>query len=183
MKGLNFMQISNNNSPTFTCIHVRTSAMTQAQKNLSNTIADILNYSDEYQKAGRDIDVYFLPGKSKNSLLVRFADNFTDNFYRTDSNKILQTKTSDYTNKYKMVDDIREKLAQIIDGKFRRPQYNETQVINAKTDVAKLRPELYEDIREGAEELEKTIGRENLDDYLATEHLRIKYNTNKDSEF
>ena len=168
------MQINSTNSQTFTGIHVQASKMNKVQRALSDKVAGILEYSDDYQKSiDNGVDLYFLPGKSQNSIFIRFIDIFSDNYYReTSPKKILQTVSSKFDNPFAVADDVITKLQQLFNGKFKTPEFNLKKIINSETDVAKLRPEKYDEIFAEAEDLEKVMGQEEATTLLKNQNLK-----------
>lgn len=172
------MQISNNNaSPAFSGIKVNTSKMNQAQRNLSNRIADILSYSDEYQKASDcGVDVYFLPTKGSKSVKVAFMDTFSDNFYRKSPKMIVQNTVEQKENPFKKVDDIIANLKRILAGEFTAPEFDAIKMSEGKTDLAKLRPEITEEIMENSEKLRKFMDEDDVIETLAESHVRVNQN-------
>ncbi|MBD5402133.1 hypothetical protein HDR58_04965 [bacterium] len=127
--------------------------MNQTQRRISESIARAISYSDEYLNAGkRGIDVYILPGKKASSVNIRFMDTTSDFFIKgKNSRAYLQEeaiRTSDTT-----IENILTKLKNILDGSIPKPQYKEDKVLNRQTDLAKMRPEVYDKIFQESEML------------------------------
>ena len=116
------MEVRNNYSPAFTGICIKTSTMNKAQQALSRTISDMLDYTDEYVKVRDDIDVHFLPGKSKNSVVVKFMDMFSDMFYRKGERHVQTTLTVD-GNYSKGVDNIAILAIKPNNGRWKNLEY------------------------------------------------------------
>ena len=81
------MEVRNNCSPAFTGIVLK-SDLNRVQRNISHCVSDMLDYTDEYVKLRDDVDVYFLPGKSEKSVIVKFMDSFSDMFFRSGKNRV-----------------------------------------------------------------------------------------------
>ena len=134
------MKISNDVSQNFNGIKIQTSKMTQAQKDFSNNVADVLSYTDVYQRAGESgIDVCFMPSPKKKDLVrVRFIDSFSDNFYRRKDKKIVETWAVDSTNKFNFSDKVANLLNKVINGKFDSPEFDIDKIFQGQTDAAKM---------------------------------------------
>lgn len=172
------MQISNNNASTaFSGIKVNTSKMNQVQRNLSNQIADILSYSDEYQKAADSgIDVYFLPTKNAKSVKVAFMDTFSDNFYRKSPKTLVQNTVEQKGNPFLMVDNIIDSLKRILGGEYRAPEFDAYKITEGKTDLGKLRPELTEEIMENLDQLSKFMDKDDIIENIAKSYISTNQN-------
>ena len=175
------MEVRNNYSPAFTGICIKTSTMNKAQQALSRTISDMLDYTDEYVKVRDEIDVHFLPGKSKNSVVVKFMDMFSDMFYRKGERTVQTTLTVD-GNYSKGVDNIRAKLKGIDEGKYTLPEYDELRFITHDTDLAKIDDDAYAEIVEDIEALTPTVGKSAAED-LAVDSYKKCRNIRKDVEY
>lgn len=172
------MEISNNHkTPAFSGIRVNTSKMNQVQKNLSNKIADILSYSDEYQKASNcGIDVYFLPTANESSVKVAFMDTFSDNFYRKSPNRLVQNTIITKKNRFTLVDNIIGNLKRILAGEFKSPEFDAYKIAEGDTDLGKLRPELKNKLKKYSEELSKFMDPDEIPEILAKSHININQN-------
>ena len=84
------MEVRNNYSPAFTGIVLK-SDLNKVQRAISTCVSDMLDYTDEYVKVCDDVDVYFLPGKSEKSVIVKFMDLFSDMFYRKGKKNVQTT--------------------------------------------------------------------------------------------
>ena len=138
------MEIRNNCSPAFTGICIKSSAMKDVQYNLSHKLANMLDYTDEYIKAGDDIDVFFLPSQSKNSVAVKFMDTFSDMLYRNGKKHVQVTCNNRKGLQEKFLEKIRQTLTEINSGKIDAPDFDERKMINGTTDLAKIDSEAYD---------------------------------------
>ena len=141
------MNIANNISPAFNGCYVHDKNMTKTQKNVSNAIIDAITYSDDYLDADDNyLDVYITPSKDKGSVNVRYMDIENGYYIRDDKHnkKIVQTKVPS-GRALNLADDILSQLREILSGKFERRGYDNKMFQNLNSDLAKVRPELYED--------------------------------------
>ncbi len=168
------MQVQNNYSPSFSGIHIKTSAMNNVQQNLSRRIADMLDYTDEYVKAADTVDVYFLPGKSEKSVVVKFMDSFSDMFFRKGKDPVKTSIHSERSNYTTAVDDIRAKLKDIDTGKIDTPIYDEQRLLDGTTDLAKLDPDVYAELTDDVVELKSTLGQESAESIALDIYQRAK---------
>lgn len=138
------MQIQNNyNSLNFTSIHFHSSKMNRAQQSLSNKVADIISYSDEYQHAANnDIDVYFLPGKSEKSVFVRFLDRFSENFFKKNDKQYVQSTIHTDKNKFTSADNILDKLKMVLSGEAKVEESDIFKIENRETDLGRLEQQI-----------------------------------------
>jgi len=174
------MQIRNNTPQSFTAIHVNTSKMNKTQTALSNRVADILSYSDEYQHAAKnDIDVYFFPGNNEKSVIVRFLDPFSDNFYKNNKVQHVQTTIESGKSKFQAADNIRAKLTKILEGKVKAPLADSEKILAGETDLANIRPEIYKQLDDIVKEADPGIYKEDLADDI----VDVKRHFNRDSNF
>lgn len=183
MKGIIFMQVSNNTPLAFGSIHVNTSRMNKVQRDISNRIAGYLEYAPEYLAAHeKGYDVYFLPGHNPSAVKVRYIDRNSDCFIKGLNNKILTTSVyngSRITNGEK----IASTLQAINDGLCKLAEFDARKIFNKETDVAKLRPESYSALETGIDDLSQVMHKESMIDYLADEHVTHNLNFSKDSDF
>lgn len=141
------MNITNNISPAFKGFYVHDENMSKTQKGISNAIIDAISYSDEYQKANENnIDVYITPNKTKNSVNVRYMDKDNGYYFRNsnDNRRIVQT-TVPTGSVLSLADKITSQLGDILSGKFGFRGHDNKMFENTNSDLAKIRPELYED--------------------------------------
>ena len=177
------MEVSKNYSPSFSGIQIKSSTMNKVQQNLSRTVSDMLDYADEYIKVADDVDLYFLPGKSKNSVTVRFVDRFSDMFFRKDDRVPLQVSVNKKMNLDNFVEVLKTKLANIGNGKYAAPEYDEVKFLNGTTDVAKMKPDVYEEAFENMEEVEALMGKDAAKQYALEEYNHFKRIYKDDPEF
>lgn len=176
------MQISNNYSPAFTSIHSKISDMTSAQRRLATALANSLDYSDEYAKARDEVGVYFLPSNSKSGLNVRFMDHDSDMLYRTDDGKMINLKMSERSNFEEALDAIKQKLTEIITGKYEKPEMNIEKVLNYKTDKAKMNPDAIEDLSGDVDYYMSVMSRDAAEDMAVRNYFESPM-SRKDSDF
>lgn len=174
------MQVSNNSSPSFSGIHIKSSAMNDVQQVLSRRISDMLDYSDEYVKVADQVDVYFLPGKSEKSVVVKFLDSFSDMFFRNGKDPVKVSINNERSNFAKSVDEIRGKLLDIDTGKIDSPIYDERRFLDGTTDLVKLDPDVYAELSDDVIELQPTIGRDAAESLAIDIYQRAKKLINTD---
>lgn len=167
------MEVRNNYSPAFTGIVINAPKMNRLQQAISRNISDMLDYTDEYVKVCDDVDVYFLPGKSEKSVIVKFMDSFSDMFYRRGKNHV-QTTIDASANYSKSVEDLCAKLKGIDEGKYYLPEYDEAKFIARDTDLAKIDDTVYDELLEHSAELEETIGKEAADSLAIHSYQTLK---------
>ena len=138
------MEVRNNYTPAFTGCLIKSSRMNPIQRDLSHKISTMLDYSDEYVRLDDAVDVYFLPGKSEKSIVVKFMDTFSDMFFTKGKSHVKTSIHSENSNYSKSVDDIRAVLNDIEAGKLEVPEDDETKYLNASTDLAKLDAGIYD---------------------------------------
>ena len=160
------MEVRNNCSPAFTGIVLK-SDLNRVQRNISHCV------SDEYVKLRDNVDVYFLPGKSEKSVIVKFMDSFSDMFFKKGDDHV-QTSIEVSRNYSKAVDNIRGKLKGIEEGKFELPAYDETKFLAHDTDLAKLDPDAYADLVEDVEAVAPKIGKEAAESLAVDSYQRYK---------
>ena len=166
------MEVRNNYSPAFTGIVLK-SDLNKVQRAISTCVSDMLDYTDEYVKLSDQVDVYFLPGKSEKSVIVKFMDTFSDMFFRKGKNQV-QTTIEASSNYSKYVDNIRAKLKGIDEGKYELPEYDEAKFITHDTDLAKIDPDAYSDIVEDVEALEPMVGKEAAESLAVSSYQDLK---------
>ena len=166
------MEVRNNCSPAFTGIVLK-SDLNRVQRNISHCVSDMLDYTDEYVKLRDDVDVYFLPGKSEKSVIVKFMDSFSDMFFRSGKNHV-QTTIEVSGNYSKAVDNIQAQLKGIEEGKFELPAYDETKFLANDTDLAKLDPDAYAELAEYVEAVAPKIGKDAAESLAVDSYQRYK---------
>lgn len=166
------MEVRNNYSPAFTGIVLKAD-MNKMQRAVSTCVSDMLDYTDEYVKVADDVDVYFLPGKSAKSVVVKFMNSFSDMFYRK-GNRPVQTTIESGSNYEKAIDNICAKLKAIREGKFELPAYDETKFLTHDTDLAKIDPDAYAELVEDIEAVAPTIGKEAAESLAVDSYQRLK---------
>lgn len=164
------MQVQNNNSQYFSGIHIQASKMNKAQQAISNSISDALDYLPIYDRACDEaLDIYILPARKKaESVSVRILDRYSDTFVRDNDRKIMSTEASS-GGAFEAVDNIRLQLRSIFNGLVKRPKYNVNKIIEQKTDLARLRPELYDDIPERLAKWQRYTDAQNARNIVADE--------------
>ena len=140
------MNIVNNISPAFKGFYVHDENMTRTQKNISNSVLNAITYSDEYLAAdANNIDVYITPAnKNGNAICVRYMDKENGYYFRGKNNKLVQTTVSAGAA-LSLADKITSQLKDILSGNFGFRGYDDKMFQNTNSDLAKIRPELYED--------------------------------------
>ena len=112
--------------------------MSNAQKNLSYRLSDMLDYTDEYIKLRDDVDVCFFPSRSKKSVAVKYLDIFSGMFIKKDKRQLSTVIANDLNNVNRGIDKMRETLSLIKSGKVDTPIYDEIKLINRETDYDKF---------------------------------------------
>ena len=140
------MKISNNLSPAFKGFYVQDKKMTQTQKNLSSEILDAITYSDEYQDAdASNIDIFITPTRDKRDAVnVRYMDKDNGYYIRDKERKIVQT-TIPLNWVQQKADELIAQMGDVVAGKFGFRGYDSEVYTNTKSDLARVRPELFED--------------------------------------
>ncbi len=142
------MNISNNISPAFKGFYVHDENMTRTQKSISNSVINAISYSDEYQAADENnIDIYITPAsKNSNAVSVRYMDKENGYYFRSNktNGKLVQT-TVPSGAALSLADKITSQLRDILSGKFGFRGFDDKMFENTNSDLAKVRPELYED--------------------------------------
>lgn len=158
------MEIRNNPIPSqtqsFTGIRINTSEMNTAQKNISRAISNMLDYTDEYVKSADTVDVFMLPGRSKNSVIVKYMDKFSDMFYKNGNRQVSTRINVSKPAHSKTVDEIREKLNEIQLNKYTAPDFDATKIMNQTTDLAKIDADSYDKYFEYVDDFEEIYGRQ-----------------------
>lgn len=177
------MQVQNNSSQSFNGIRIQTSKMNRVQQAISNSISDALDYLPVYDRACDEaLDIYILPArKNAQAVTVRIMDQNSDTFVRDNDRKIMSTEA--YSGSvFEAVDNIRLQLLKIFKGDVQRPGHNVDKIIEQKTDLARLRPELYEDIPERLAEyrpyVDEKAARELVADEIVRSHSSSKFEEN-----
>ncbi len=139
------MNITNNISPAFKGFYVHDKNMNNTQKGISDAVINAITYSDEYLEADQNnIDVYITPArKQSDAVNVRYMDK-ENGYYFRDKNKLVQT-TVPTTCAIDLADKIISQLRDIMEGKFGFRGYDNRMFENTNSDLAKVRPELFED--------------------------------------
>lgn len=178
------MQIfNNNNNTTFTGFKFQTSKMNQVQSRLSDRIAAVLCYSDEFTKASdMGVDICFLKGQNDKAVKIAFMDIDSDQFYR-DGKKIVNNIGECNRSSFKIADEVIENLKKIINGTFKQPEQNIEKIANAKTDLAKLRPNIYKEMLKDSEDLKNLTGDDIMKKEIALEHIAIERKLRRDDNF
>ena len=144
------MQI-NNSTPSFGKIHINSSEMTSRQNNISNLILDRLDYKDEYLKADEnDVDLYFMPAPNQSVKVYCVDVNSQQIIKNKNSKDLTHTFSLDkgFGNLYTKINALLKSLDKINKKEIKRPLVNTDLIANAQTDVARLRPEVYEEIKD-----------------------------------
>ena len=166
------MEVRNNYSPAFTGIVLK-SDLNRVQRTISHCVSDMLDYTDEYVKLRDNVDVYFLPGKSEKSVIVKFMDSFSDMFFRKGKDHV-QTTIEVSGNYSKAVDNIQAKLKGIDEGRYELPEYDEVKFLTNDTDLAKLDPDAYAELAEDVEAVAPTIGKEAAESLAVDSYQKYK---------
>lgn len=140
------MKISNNLSPAFNGYFVQDKKMNQTQKNISSDILNAITYSDEYLNAdASNIDIFITPNHDNHHAVnVRYMDKDNGYYIRDKENKIVQTMIPVEWVQEK-ADELITQIRDVVSGKFGFRGYDSEVYTNLKSDLAKVRPELYED--------------------------------------
>ena len=133
--------INNQTSPNFKGICIKKSMMTRSQNTRAYNLAEQLPFArcyDKFEKEGKDI--FILPGKSINNLLVRVIDNLSGEYYRNPANnKIAELSVSIENGRARDVaDNILEFLNEICTQK---PKENMFRIFEGKTPLMKAMPD------------------------------------------
>ena len=143
------MEIKNTYSPSFSAIRVNESAMNRVQRSISRNVSNLLDYTDAYNSVLGQVDVYLLPGKKPNSIIVKFMDTISDMFFKKgkiDAQRTVAEKLSgNYTQK---ADEVCEILTDIKNGKIKTPKLDESKFLDGTTDLAKIDEEAYAELFE-----------------------------------
>ncbi len=177
------MQVQNNSSQSFNGIRIQTYKMNRVQKAISNSISDALDYLPVYDRACDEaLDIYMLPARNNSkAVTVRIMDQHSDTFVRDNDRKIMSTEA--YSGRvFEAVDNIRLQLLKIFKGDVQRPRHDVDKIIERKTDLARLRPELYDGIPESLAGyrpyLEEDAARANVADEIVRSHRGSNFEEN-----
>lgn len=176
------MEIRNNCSPAFTGIHIKSSAMNDLQNNMSHKLANMLDYTDEYIKAGNEIDVYILPGQSEKSVTFKFLDTFSDMLFRNGKKQVQVSYQKKTGNTEEFIEKVRGILKDIKTGKIDPPDYDETKMLNGTTDLAKIDSEAYDGLVEDIATYKAYVGQDEAEAIALDAYQKARKNLG-DSEF
>ena len=150
------MQIQNNNSTNFQRIGLNTSQMNRSQKCLAENFYRAIEGSGKYKNIENDlIDIIIMPGKKDNNLIIKFIDKVSGKFIRNPENNVAAQHT------YHGSGDIYKFSNKIIDDNFEKPEFKLDDILKRKTDLAKINPDLNEQlINEYNELVSEGLGKE-----------------------
>lgn len=174
-------------TPSFGKTHVNSSKMNERQKILTDRIITVTEYTDEFKKADENnVDIYFIP-KGKKSVNVVCVDNDSQQIFQERKQKrIINSFSTDMPDsKLKQgIESFIKTLKQINSGEIDKPHIWDHLIAGAKTDVAKMRPELYKDIDEDIKVYTGFgIDKDDAIEVVAEDFVQSYINTNKNDEF
>ena len=176
-----------NTTPSFGKSHINSSQMNMKQNNMTDLILNKIDYNDEYKKSDENnVDLYFIP-EGKRAINVYCVDVKSQQIIKDNKNKNLKftfSADSGAAAFLKQINILLNSLRGINTNEFKRPEVQNNLIANALTDVAVLRPELYENIQESTDNYIEYCGLEREDAYsVAAEDFISDYektNTNDD---
>ena len=139
------MQVNNINSQTnFQGMCVNTKNMTPMQMGLTKSIARGVMGSTSWDVlCKKGVDLVILPGKNDENVIVRFLDPISGEFFKL-GRKIIQKNISIYTDIIEKSNNILQEMSDIARGVVSRPKVNPENIIEGKTDLLRMNPELLE---------------------------------------
>lgn len=178
----------NNTTPSFGKTHINGANMNEKQNRMTNLLLNKINYCDEFHKAdNNNVDLYIMPS-GKKAINVYCVDTDSQQIIRDEKNKTKKhtfSTESSVRDFYKEINSLLSHLSQINDNKVERPQVKEFLIANAITDVAQMRPELYDNVREATDNYIQYYGLEANDAYnMAADDFIDEYKkTNINDDF
>lgn len=174
--------------PSFGKTHINSSKMNDRQKILTGRIIAATEYTDEFQKADKNnIDIYFMPNGKKSVNVVCVDNDSQQIFQERKQKRIINAFSTDMPDaKFKQgIESFIDTLKLITSGEIGRPHIWDQLIAEKKTDVAKMRPKLYDGIDKDVKFYTKFFG---ADKNIAMEEAAYDFthfykSTNKNDEF
>ncbi len=177
----------NSTSPSFGKTHINSSQMNANQNRMTDFLLNKINYCDEYQQADENnVDLFIMPD-GKKAINVYCVDIGSQQIIKDNKNKELKYTfdlESTMSAFYKQMNSLLQALKNVNNNQIKRPEAKDNLIVNALTDVAFLRPGLYEDLPEATDSYITYYGLEKDDAYKTSADIFInlydKTNTNDD---
>ncbi len=177
----------NNTTPSFGKTHINASRMNEKQNRITDFLLTKINYCDEYERADRNnVDLFIMPN-GKKAINVYCVDVDSQQVIKDNKNKELKytfNAESTMSAFYKQVGSLLQSLKKINNNEIKRPEVKDNLIVNAITDVAYFRPELYENLPEATDCYIAYYGLDRDDAYKTSADIFVnlydKTNTNDD---
>ncbi|CDC21169.1 MAG: hypothetical protein V8R83_00760 [Candidatus Gastranaerophilaceae bacterium] len=175
-------------TPSFGKTHINSSKMNATQKELSENIIEQTKNTDEFKKADKNnVDLYFLP-KGKKSVNVVCVDNDSQQVFKKDRNKriIHSFSTESFAPEFNVgIKKLLKTLKDINNSEIDKPHIWDHLIGTAKTDVAKMRPEIYKGVKDDVKTYVDKFGYEKDEalETVSTQFIELFEKTNKNDEF
>lgn len=178
----------NSTSPSFGKTHINSSQMNEKQNRMTDFLLNKINYCDEYQQADENnVDLFIMPNGQK-AINVYCIDVDSQQIIKDNKNQKLRY-TFDLREPmsafYKQMNSLLQSLKNINNNQIKRPEAKDHLIVNALTDVAFLRPGLYEDLPETTDNYITYYGLDKDDAYKTSADIFINIygKTNKNDDF
>ena len=169
------MEIRNIHSPSFSAIYIKASAMNNTQTRISNGISRAIEYTDVFNSLMDKVDLYMLPGKTKDSIVIKFMDVVSDMFYKHGRSNVQKTVYERHTDNYFNVsDEICKTLEDIANGKIKAPESTDEMILGLKTDLAKINESAYDEMLMNIAEDSQVLSKEEASDIALSIYQRGK---------